>query len=60
MGAACYAANQTGAGTFVAQNSGRRRYHIWMRISALDDGTGGEPSAGGGGSVFGAAGGVIS
>ena len=59
MGANCYAANSTGGATFVAQNSGLRRYHIWMRLSAVDDGTGGA-SAGGGGSVFGAAGGVIS
>ena len=59
-GITCYAANSTGGVTFVTQNSGLRRYLIWMGISALDDGTGGEPSTGGGGSVFGAVGGVIS
>lgn len=40
MGANCYAANSTGGATFVSQNSGRRRYHIWMRVSAVDDGAG--------------------
>jgi hypothetical protein len=41
MGANCYAANKTGAGNFVSQNTGRRRYHVWLRVSALDDGAGG-------------------
>jgi hypothetical protein len=41
MGVNCYAANKTGAGAFVSQNSGRRRYLVWMRISAVDDGAGG-------------------
>ena len=59
LDATCYAANSTGGATFVAQNSGLRRYLICMRVSAVDDGTGGAAS-GGGGSVFGAAGGVIS
>lgn len=41
LGANCYAANSTAGATFAAVNSGRRRYLIWMRISALDDGGGG-------------------
>jgi hypothetical protein len=40
-GAQCYAANSTAGATFVAVNSTLRRYLIWMRISALDDGAGG-------------------
>jgi hypothetical protein len=44
MGAECYAAISTAAATFAAQNSGKRRYLVWCRISALDDGV----SAGGG------------
>lgn len=47
MGAECYAANSTAGGTFAAQNSGKRRYEIAVRISALDDGV----SAGGGGLI---------
>lgn len=43
MGAECYAANSTAGATFSAQNSGKRRYNIWVRICALDDGV----SAGG-------------
>lgn len=38
MGAECYAANSTAGATFAAQNSGKRRYGVWARISALDDG----------------------
>jgi hypothetical protein len=45
MGAECYAANSTAAATFAAQNSGKRRYLVWARVSALDDGA----SVGGGG-----------
>ena len=41
MGANCYAANKTGAGNFVSQNTGRRRYLVWMRVCAVDDGAGG-------------------
>lgn len=41
MGAECYAANSTAGATFVAQNSGNRRYLVWVQISALDDGGGG-------------------
>ena len=44
MGAECYAANSAAGATFAAQNSGKRRYHIWARVCALDDGV----SAGGG------------
>jgi hypothetical protein len=40
-GAQCYAANSTAGATFVAANSTLRRYQIWMRLSALDDGAGG-------------------
>lgn len=43
MGAECYAANSTAGATFSQQNSGKRRYLVWARISALDDGV----SAGG-------------
>jgi hypothetical protein len=45
LDATCYAANSTAGGTFVAENSGRRRYLIWTRVSHLDDGV----SPGGGG-----------
>ena len=38
MGAECYAANSTAAATFAAQNSGKRRYHVYARVSALDNG----------------------
>lgn len=38
MGAECYAATSTAGATFAAINSGKRRYHIWVRVSALDDG----------------------
>lgn len=38
LGAECYAANSTAAATFAAQNSGKRRYNVWVRLSALDDG----------------------
>jgi hypothetical protein len=41
MGAECYAVNSTAGATFVSQNSGRRRYLIWMRVSAVDDGASG-------------------
>jgi hypothetical protein len=41
-----YAAHSTAGGTFAVQQSGRRRYLIWARISHLDDGV----SPGGGGS----------
>lgn len=44
MGAESYAVTSTGGATFASINAGRRRYRIWARISALDDGTG----AGGG------------
>lgn len=44
MGAECYAANSTAGATFAAQNSGKRRYHVYARLSALDNGV----SAGGG------------
>jgi hypothetical protein len=44
-GAECYAATSTAGATFAAANSGKRRYLVWVRISALDDGV----SAGGGG-----------
>ncbi len=44
MGAECYAANSTAGATFAQQNSGKRRYHIYARISQLDDGA----TAGGG------------
>jgi hypothetical protein len=40
MGAECYAANSTAGATFVAQNSGRRRYLVWVQVSALDNGAG--------------------
>jgi hypothetical protein len=40
-GAQCYAANSTAGATFVAVNSTLRRYLVWMRISAVDDGAGG-------------------
>lgn len=38
-GTETYAAISTGAATFAQQNSGKRRYKIWMRMSHLDDGT---------------------
>jgi hypothetical protein len=38
MGSECYAATSTGGATFAAINSGKRRYNVWARISALDDG----------------------
>ena len=41
MGAECYAAISTAGATFAAQNSGKRRYLIWARVCALDDGVGG-------------------
>jgi hypothetical protein len=41
MGVNCYAANSTAGATFAVQNSGLRRYQIWMRVSAVDDGAGG-------------------
>lgn len=40
VGENCYAAISTAGGTFATQNSGKRRYHAWVRISALDDGAG--------------------
>lgn len=44
MGAECYAADSVAGATFAQQNSGKRRYSIWVRVSASDDGV----SAGGG------------
>jgi hypothetical protein len=41
MGAECYAAISTAGATFSAQNSGKRRYLVWARVCALDDGAGG-------------------
>jgi hypothetical protein len=38
MGAECYAAISTAGATFAQQNSGKRRYSVYARISALDDG----------------------
>lgn len=38
MGAECYGATSTAAATFAAINSGKRRYHVYARISQLDDG----------------------
>jgi len=45
MGAECYAALSTAGATFVAQNSGKRRASIYVRLGALSD----DVSAGGGG-----------
>lgn len=45
MGAECYGATSTAGATFAAANSGKRRYGIFARVCALDDGV----SAGGGG-----------
>jgi hypothetical protein len=41
MGVNCYAANSTAGATFAVQNSALRRYQIWMRVSAVDNGAGG-------------------
>lgn len=38
MGAECYGATSTAGATFAAINSGKRRYHMWVRVSHLDDG----------------------
>lgn len=40
FGTESYAANSTAGATFAQQNSGKRRYHCWAQISALDDGAG--------------------
>jgi hypothetical protein len=45
LNSTCYAANSTAGATFGQVVSGVRRYRVWARISALDDGV----SAGGGG-----------
>lgn len=47
MGAECYSALSTAGAVFVQQGSGTLRNHLWMHISALDDGV----SAGGGGGL---------
>ena len=51
MGSECYGAISTAGGAFAVQNSGKRRFRIHVRVSALDDGAG--VIAGGGGSMQG-------
>jgi len=43
MGAECYAATSTAGATFAAINSGKRRYHVYARISQLDNGISAAP-----------------
>lgn len=53
-GAELYAANSTAGATFAAQNSGRRRYSVYARISSIDI-----PSGGGGGLKLVGTGGLV-
>jgi hypothetical protein len=35
-GEECYAVDSTAGATFAAQNSGKRRYHVWVKLSHID------------------------